>query len=125
MNWQVVIKLCLPSENCMEIAISSAYNLLPYRFNIRRVNFGYTQKRTFRGLRVICRPFHGFKFPLMSGSGERSRGILSFPFSPYPSQGPEFLNPHRILKKTYVEGEGGNDPKTKIAVTFFLRKKYW
>ena len=25
-------------------------------------------------------------------------------------------------KKTYVNGKGGNDPKTKIAVTFFLLK---
>ena len=30
-------------------------------------------------------------------------------------------------KKTYVNGKGGgkNDPKTKIAVTFFLLKIYW
>jgi len=33
------------------------------------------------------------------------------------------FNPHRILKKTYVKGKGGkNDPKTKIAITFFLLK---
>ena len=36
-----------------------------------------------------------------------------------------FVNPHRILKKTYVKGKGGgNDPKTKIATTFFLLKIY-
>ena len=28
-------------------------------------------------------------------------------------------------KKTYVNGKGGNDPETKIAVTFYLLKIYW
>ena len=32
------------------------------------------------------------------------------------------VNPYMVLEKTYVNGKGGNDPKTKIAVTFLCER---